>query len=237
MKHLSLQRRQAGFSLIEIAIVLVIVGLMIGGLVTPLTVQFEQRKVADTQKALDEAKEALTGFALLHGYLPCPAVSSMNGLEDRRGARCNGEKRVGILPWATLGLRKSDSWNNLFRYSVTPAFSDSEQLFALSTPRDISIVTRNGGALVQATALNDIPAMIMSHGKNGFGAISEQGQRQAGAQSNNVDERSNAVSNNIFISRAASEAQQAGGSYDDIVTWLSPNILFNRMVAAQRLPR
>lgn len=237
MKHHCPPRRQAGFSLIEIAIVLVIVGLMIGGLVTPLTVQYEQRKVVETQKALDEAKEALTGFALLHGYLPCPAVSSMNGLEDRRGARCNGEKRAGILPWATLGLRKSDSWNNPFRYSVTPAFSDSEQLFALSTPRDISIVTRNGGALVQATALNDIPAMIMSHGKNGFGAISEQGQRQAGAQGNNVDERSNAVSNNIFISRAASEAQQAGGSYDDIVTWLSPNILFNRMVAAQRLPR
>lgn len=230
-------RRQAGFSLIEVAIVLVIVGLMIGGLVTPLSVQLEQRKVADTQKALDEAKEALTGFALRYGYLPCPAVSSGNGLEDRRGARCNGEKRAGILPWATLGLRKSDSWDNLFRYSVTPAFSDSEQLFTLATPRDISIVTRNGGALVQATALNDIPAMIMSHGKNGVGAISEQGQRRAGAQGNNVDERSNAVSSNIFISRAAGTEQQAGGSYDDIVVWLSPNILFNRMVAAQRLPR
>ncbi len=237
MRHNCTHRRQAGFSLIEIAIVLVIVGLMIGGLVTPLTVQLEQRRIAETQKALDEAKEALTGFALLHGYLPCPAVSSMNGLEDRRGARCNGEKRVGILPWATLGLRKSDSWNNLFRYSVTPAFSDSEQLFSLATPRDISIVTRNGGALAPATALNDIPAMIMSHGKNGLGAISEQGQRQAGAPGNNVDERSNLVSNNIFISRAASEAQQAGGSYDDIVAWVSPNILFNRMVAAQRLPR
>lgn len=237
MRPLSLPPRQAGFSLIEVAIVLVIVGLMIGGLVTPLTVQLEQRKVADTQKALDEAKEALTGFALRYGYLPCPAVSSVNGLEDRRGARCNGEKRAGILPWATLGLRKSDSWNNLFRYSVTPAFSDSEQLFALNTPRDISIVTRNGGALVQATALNDIPAMIMSHGKNSYGAISEQGQRQLGAQGNNVDERSNAVSSNIFISRAAGAEQQAGGSYDDIVVWLSPNILFNRMVAAQRLPR
>ena len=33
MKHLASPRRQAGFSLIEIAIVLVIVGLMIGGLV------------------------------------------------------------------------------------------------------------------------------------------------------------------------------------------------------------
>lgn len=237
MRTFSLPPRQAGFSLIEIAIVLVIVGLMIGGLVTPLTVQLEQRRVADTQKALDEAKEALTGFALRYGYLPCPAVSSVNGLEDRRGARCNGEKRVGILPWATLGLGKSDSWNNLFRYSVTPAFSDSEQLFALNTARDISIVTRNGGALVQATALNDIPAMIMSHGKNGYGAISEQGQRQAGMPGNHVDERSNAVGSNIFISRAASGEQQAGGSYDDIVVWVSPNILFNRMVAAQRLPR
>lgn len=233
-------RRQRGFTLIEIAIVLVVVGLMIGGLVTPLTVQLEQRKVAETQKALDEAKEALTGFALRYGYLPCPAISSVNGLEDRRGARCNGEKRVGILPWATLGLRKSDSWNNLFRYSVTPAFSDSEQLFGLSTPRDISVVTRNGSTLVQATGLNDIPAMIMSHGKNGYGAISEQGQRQQGAQGAqgvNVDERSNAISSNIFISRPASGQGQPGGEFDDIVVWIAPGILFNRMVAAQRLPR
>ena len=230
-------RRQRGFSLIEIAIVLVIVGLMIGGLVTPLTVQLEQRKVAETQKALDEAKEALTGYALRYGYLPCPAISAMNGLEDRRGGRCNGDKRVGFLPWATLGLRAGDSWDKLFRYSVTPAFSDSEQPFTLATPRDISIVTRNGGPLLQATALNDIPAMIMSHGKNGFGASSVQGQRQAVAASNNVDERSNAAGTNIFISRPASGAQQPGGEFDDIVVWLSPNILFNRMVAAQRLPR
>ena len=230
-------RRQRGFSLIEIAIVLVIVGLMIGGLVTPLTVQLEQRKVAETQQALDEAKEALTGYALRYGYLPCPAISPMNGLEDRRGARCNGDKRVGFLPGATLGLRQADSWNNLFRYSVTPAFSDSEQPFGLGTPRDISIVTRNGGALLQATALNDIPAMIMSHGKNGYGATSVQGQRQAVPIGNNIDERSNASGAAIFISRPASGAQQPGGEFDDLVVWLSPNILFNRMVAAQRLPR
>ncbi|WP_219118834.1 prepilin-type N-terminal cleavage/methylation domain-containing protein [Janthinobacterium sp. UMAB-56] len=230
-------RRQRGFSLIEIAIVLVIVGLMIGGLVTPLTVQLEQRKVAETQKALDEAKEALTGYALRYGYLPCPAISSGNGLEDRRGTRCNGEKRVGFLPWASLGLRPGDSWNNLLRYSVTPAFSDSGQLFSLTTPRDISIVTRNGGALLQATALNDIPAMIMSHGKNGFGATSAQGRRQAVPFGNNVDERNNASNATTVLSRAASGPQQPGGGFDDLVTWLSPNILFNRMVVAQRLPR
>ncbi|MEG0881871.1 MAG: type II secretion system protein [Janthinobacterium sp.] len=230
-------RRQGGFSLIEIAIVLVIVGLMIGGLVTPLTVQLEQRKVAETQQALNEAKEALTGYALRYGYLPCPAISAMSGLEDRRGTRCTGEKRAGFLPWATLGLRQGDSWNNLFRYSVTPAFSDSGQQFNLGTPRDISVVTRQGGALLQATALSDIPAMIMSHGKNGFGATSVQGQRQAVPFGNNVDERNNASNATAFISRAASGPQQPGGEFDDLVVWLSPNILFNRMVAAQRLPR
>ena len=120
---------------------------------------------------------------------------------------------------------------------MTPAFSDSDQLFSLSTPRDISIVTRNGGALLQATALNDIPAMIMSHGKNGFGATSVQGQRRAVPFGNNVDERNNASNATTVISRAASGPQQPGGEFDDLVAWLSPNILFNRMVVAQRLPR
>ncbi|MBB5609560.1 MULTISPECIES: prepilin-type N-terminal cleavage/methylation domain-containing protein [unclassified Janthinobacterium] len=231
-------QHQAGFSLIEIAIVLVIVGLMIGGLVTPLTVQLEQRKVAETQKALDDAREALTGFAVRYGYLPCPAISAMNGLEDRNGGRCTEEKRAGFLPWTTLGLGKSDSWNNLFRYSVTPAFSDSEQQFGLGTPRDISVATRDGGPLTQATALNDIPAVIMSHGKNGFGATSAQGQRRVGlAVAGNLDERNNIASDTLFISRAGSTGLQAGGSFDDMVVWLSPNILFNRMVTAQRLPR
>jgi prepilin-type N-terminal cleavage/methylation domain-containing protein len=233
-----MSRHQTGFSLIEIAIVLVIVGLMIGGLVTPLTVQLEQRKVAETQKALDDAREALTGFAIRYGYLPCPAISAMNGLEDRSGSRCTEEKRAGFLPWATLGLGKSDSWNNLFRYSVTPAFSDSEQQFGLGTPRDISIATRDGGPLAQATAINDIPAVIMSHGKNGFGATSAQGQRRmAQSEAGNLDERNNIASDTLFISRAGSTGLQAGGSFDDMVVWLSPNILFNRMVTAQRLPR
>ncbi|CDG82736.1 type II secretion system protein [Janthinobacterium agaricidamnosum] len=228
--------RQNGFSLLEIAIVLLIVGLMIGGLVTPLAVQIEQRKVADTNKALDEAKEALTGFAVRYGYLPCPAISASNGLEDRRGGACANDKRDGFLPWATLGLQKTDSWDHLLRYSVTPAFSNATVLFSLQTPRDISVVTRGAdGALVQATALKDIPALIMSHGKNGFGATSGSGVSSATPAGTNVDERNNSANATTFISRPASDGGP-GGEFDDIVVWLSPNILYHRMVAAQRLP-
>src|SRR5471032_91980 len=229
--------RQRGFTLIEIAIVLVIVGLMIGGLVTPLTMQIEQRKISETQKSLDEAKEALAGFALRNGYLPCPAISADNGLEDRVGNRCRDEKRVGLLPWATLGLGKLDGWNHLYRYSVTPAFSDSVQLFNLSTPRDISVATRDAqGKLTAATAVNDIPAVIMSYGKNGYGASTEQGSTIADAGSGNADEKINAAASTAFIAHDGNDNPAApGGQYDDIVAWLSPNILFSRMVAAQRI--
>ncbi|MCU6498411.1 type II secretion system GspH family protein [Rugamonas sp. A1-17] len=229
--------RQSGFTLVEIAIVLIIVGLMIGGLITPLSMQLEQRKISETQKAMEEAREALVGFALRNGYLPCPAISSGNGLEARAGNRCAGERRSGYLPWATLGLGKLDAWNHLFRYSVTPAFSDSGALFNLSTPRDITVATRDaGGQLVAATAVNDIPAVIVSHGKNGYGGSNELGGAIANGAAGNTDEQLNAGSDTQFVSRDASAtATTPGGAYDDIVVWLSPNILFNRMVAVQKI--
>lgn len=231
--------RQHGFSLVEMAVVLVIVGLMIGGLLTPLSVQMEQRRVGETQKALDEARDALAGFALRNGYLPCPAVSSANGLEDRSGANCTGGKRQGFIPWATLGVAKLDSWGHLYRYSVSPAFSDSRQLFDLRTRRDITIGTRDPrGNLVAASAINDIPAVVLSHGKNGAGGVSDTGIRVAELSATNLDERTNARQDGIaFVTRVPSDSPAApGGEFDDLVVWLSPNVLFNRMVAAGTLP-
>ena len=233
-------RRARGFSLVEMAVVLVIVGLMIGGLLTPLSMQLEQRRVGETQKAMDEAREALMGFAMRNGYLPCPAVSPGNGLEDRSGANCTGGKRVGLLPWATLGVPKLDAWGRMYRYSVSPTFSNSQAMFDLRTRRDITIGTRDTrGNLVAATWINDIPAVIVSHGKNGFGGVSELGMRAAAASSTNVDERTNAAPAGIaFVARPATDNTAApGGEFDDLVVWVSPNILFNRMVSAGTLPR
>lgn len=43
-------KRIRGFSLIELAIVLVIVTLLIGGLAVPLTAQIQARRIAETKK-------------------------------------------------------------------------------------------------------------------------------------------------------------------------------------------
>lgn len=229
--------RQAGFTLVEIAIVLLIVGLMIGGLIAPLSSQMEQRRVTDTRRALEEAREALFGFALRNGYLPCPAISASNGLEDREGNTCN--KRYGYLPWATLGVARLDGWNRLLGYSVTPAFADAGVLFSLKTPRDITIATRAAnGQLAAATGINDIPAAIISFGRNGYGGTSDQNTIVADAGVGNLDEKTNLQSaGTALIARDVSEdPRAAGGAFDDMVIWISPNILYNRMVAAQRLP-
>lgn len=231
--------KSAGFSLVEMAIVLVIVGLLLGGMLTPLSMQMEQRRIGETQKQLDEIREALIGYALRNGYLPCPAISAGNGLEDRSGAGCTDDKRQGFIPWATLGVGKLDSWNHLFRYSVTPTFTNSIAPFSMSTPRDISVFTRSGsGLLVGATAENDIPAVVMSHGKNGYLGTSEQGVRVADPSFTNSDEKTNADAEGTrFVMRPSSDnTRQPGGEFDDMVTWISPNILVSRMVAAQRLP-
>jgi len=240
MKTTLSQRAHHGFTLVEMAMVLVIVGLMLGGLITPLSAQLEQRRVGETQKALEEAREALVGYAVRYGHLPCPAISAANGLEDRSGTRCANEKRAGFLPWATLGLSKLDSWNHLLRYSVTPAFSDSAPAahFTFLTPRDITVATRDlQGNLVPATASADIPAVVISHGKNGYGATSEQGRLIADVGQGNADEKLNASSATSFVTRPSNDnPAQPGGEFDDLVVWVSPNILFNRMVSAQRLP-
>lgn len=236
--------RNRGFSLLELSVVLVIIALLLGGLLVPLGAQVEQRQYAETEKQLLEIKEALMGFAVSNRYLPCPAVSSANGVEDRTGTSCNGGKRVGFLPWVTLGVKPSDSWGNLFRYSVTPAFtvSDPANLFTLDEASDatwITIRTRNSSGAVDLSIPDGIPAAVLSHGKNGYGATSDTGIARAlpGTWDNTQDEFQNANNTDLFWSRTrADNAAVTGGPFDGIVVWISPKILFSRMVAAGRLP-
>ena len=58
--------RSRGFTLIEMAIVLVIITILIGGLAMPLSAQIQARRIAETSKTLDEAKEAIIGYAMSH---------------------------------------------------------------------------------------------------------------------------------------------------------------------------
>lgn len=234
-----------GFTLVEMAVVLVIVGLMLGGLLLPLSAQIDQRNYSDTQKSLSEIKEALIGYALSHGYFPCPAKSATDGREDRTGFTCTdpgtGPKRIGHLPWAALGISKLDGWGHQFRYSVTLAYADSGAKIALSplTARDITIQTRDSDGNIQNLSnANDIPAAIVSMGKNGAWGYDNDGTQVADNSATNADEDTNGSGDGtVFFSRTpTSNTAVTGGEFDDVVAWISPSMYLNRMVAAGQLP-
>jgi len=46
--------------------------LLLATLLAPISAQIDQRKISDTQNALNQITDALTGYALSKGYLPCP---------------------------------------------------------------------------------------------------------------------------------------------------------------------
>ncbi|WP_284155349.1 type II secretion system protein [Sulfuricystis multivorans] len=209
-----------GFTLTEMAVVLVIVALLIGGMILPLSTQMDLRNVAETRKQLSDIVEALYGFAASHPasdgrpYLPCPDTDG-DGIENRSGGSCANQE--GKLPWSTLGLGRQDAWGNPFRYRVTASFSNSMTGFTLLTGGDMRVCTT--GACI-ATLGTQLPAVILSTGKNGL------------ATPTDADELANLDGNTDFVMHDSTNAT----SFDDQVVWLPPTILFNRMVTAGRLP-
>lgn len=237
----SLKRRQRadGFSLVELAIGILVIALLLGSILVPLSTQVEQRKISETQKALGEIKEALIGFALTQGYFPCPAASTTNGSEGMRTTGvCND--RQGLLPWAALGTPKLDAWGHAFRYSVSPNFSNSTSRFSMTSAADISIDSRDAtGTVVDLSNANEIPVVVYSVGRNGNWGTNDDGNAVGDVSGTNVDEDTNSGgTGQVFFSRTLTTSTAiTGGEFDDIIDWISPMLVFNRMVAAGKLPR
>lgn len=116
----------SGFSLIEMAIVLVIIGLLAGGILLPISEQLQNTRLTDNENQMQTIKEALIGFAISNGRLPCPATLTSSGMESPQGGG-NCTLQHGFVPFQSLGLSGqfnqdnlySDPWNNPFGYSVT----------------------------------------------------------------------------------------------------------------------
>lgn len=220
--------RASGFSLAELAIVLVIVGMLLAALMAPLGAQREQRNIIDTKRQLDDIREALLGYLAAQGRLPCPATATLadsNAAAGQEVAPCSAGATPyvsGVLPWKTLGLKESDAWARRYGYTVTKAFANPG--VTLTSAGVISVLDNAGGNTIS----NAAAAIVVSHGANGAGAyLGDGSQLPASADASEVE---NANADNVFVSKNGTD------TYDDLMMWLSPNILFNRLVAAGRLP-
>jgi prepilin-type N-terminal cleavage/methylation domain-containing protein len=223
-----------GFTLVEMAIVLVIVGLLLAGLFTPLNAQLELRRTEETRVILDEAKDALTGFAVSNKFLPCPDVAVIpTGVEGaRNGAtnQCIGLE--GVLPWQVLGVRAVDAWGRYIRYRVSLDFSNNVTFFTMTDTGDITVNSDTG--ILTTSAI----AVLVSHGTNGFGGITTTQATPANQMPapTGADELENSNGLNLTYISHTPTPQGSANEFDDNVTWISSTILVNRMVAAGQLP-
>jgi len=275
----------SGFSLVEVSVVLVIVGLLLAGLLLPLGAQIEQQNMNETNRRLEMAREALVGFAVTNRRMPCPASLSSSGVETTPSAVSPGlgtcsNALTGYVPAVTLGLQPIDSgtrlfldaWGNPIRYAVTDfaitftstggttytslrpfTYTDglrtvynghSNALLALApdlrvcamyagtTSTHVPIVTSPSVLCGTTTTAEDnglitnAVAVIFSTGKNTpTGGIG-------------LDEAANLNGDRAFASHSPIPAgtSLAGGEFDDIVLWLSPFSLYNRMIVGGALP-
>lgn len=210
-----------GFTLTEMAVVLVIVSLLIGGMVVPMSAQQDIRNATETQRLLADVGEALYGYAATHTasdgkpYLPCPDTDG-NGTENRSGNACANQE--GALPWADLGLGRQDAWGNTLRYRVAAAVSNNATGFTLFSSGDLRVCDSAACTGILASAL---PAVIVSPGKNGAAPPTDN------------DEGENSDGDTDFVQHT----QSGGGTgFDDLVVWLPTNLLIQRMISAGRLP-
>jgi len=283
------RRRVSGFSLIELAIGLVIVATLLSALLVPLATQMDQRRVGETQKQLETAREALIGFAIANGRLPCPATDISNGIETfaPAGTRVTGECLYlnGFLPGVTLGLSPLDAdgyfrdaygtRSNRIRYAVSTenvdrwsgASCDDRGTKGTAEPR---VLTKSRGmvlvgmamiaqaadcdnsflyictaATTAANACNEVagaggagePAnQVLS--KGGAAAVIWSVGRNAAdvGRTRPADELENLDLDNDRFFVARERRDTADKEFDDLVLWISPNILFARMTAAGALP-
>ena len=127
---------QRGFTLVEIAIVLLIVSILLGYTVAmfPRQQELKQYRAADVE--MDRVIEAIIGFAQVNGRLPCPAMPGSGGFSPPGaggGANCGAANifYAGFVPLNTLGITGRvnadnlmlDPWGNPYRYYVS--FTDA----------------------------------------------------------------------------------------------------------------
>ena len=249
-----------GFSLVELSIVILIMGLLLGGLLLPLSVQRENARLTAAAEQIDDIEAALFGFALTNGYLPCPATPTSLGTAATSGGGCSSAH--GFVPASTLGLRGTrnadnlllDPWASPVRYSVTASDADGDgqwDFVVAGEMRDVSISVLSPDLVICSTAAGSsstacadaastlssaAPFVVYSLGKDWATSASADQQENIGATlGGGPSGVSYAVASDVvFVSRTSSI--QAGSEYDDVLRWASPLTLYRELISGAQLP-
>ncbi|MEN9461641.1 MAG: hypothetical protein RIS84_1661 [Pseudomonadota bacterium] len=234
-----------GFTLVELAMSLLVIGLLMGTLILPVTGQLNARAISETEKTMDNIKEALIGYAVMNSKLPCPAAVVSNPAANDFGTSqsilCGQE---GFLPWAELGIGKvTDAWGFPIRYRVDSNYTVANT--ATGLPLDLKTtdkinVTHDyvlpptyqpvNKPLVSSEADNSskIIVVLLSYGNDQTPNGTQEQQK------NGTTPYENADGNAIYVLNDNVKGGDADKNFDDIVMWLPKTTLLARLAAANR---
>ena len=247
--------RPHGFTLLELMLALFILAILAAGLSMPLAAQVSLRRVEESKRQLDDARDALLGFAAANGRLPCPATGESRGTErfapgsDARDGLC-ADFFDGLLPAATLGLSPldaegfaRDAWGssaNRIRYAVfggRPVGGIANPLTRVNGVRQATLdeigaapgylVICSTGATAEASGCG--PAANQLTRKAAF-VLMSLGPNAPETPPRGSDESRNVDGDGVFV------AHEPARDFDDIVIWAGVNQLASRLVAAGRAP-
>ncbi|MCH9670287.1 MAG: type II secretion system GspH family protein [Gammaproteobacteria bacterium] len=217
--------RTRGFTLLELAIGLVAISLILGGLARPLARHIELKRTHETHAVLNRAREALLGFAIANNNrLPCPDVDGDGVADPANAPRDLCPDVEGYLPATTLGVEAFDGWGRRLRYRANNAYSQFEGVPNPPDTRGALLVQNRRVERLTLTNPHAAAALLFSCGKNG---VPDSDNRGAGV----VRGCSSTAVDGLYVQGVPTD-----GVFDDILIWVSKNVLLNRLVSASRWP-
>ncbi|KUJ74629.1 hypothetical protein AVO42_04310 [Thiomicrospira sp. XS5] len=111
----------AGFTLMEVVLALLLIGLLAGSYLKFSNVTSYAAQAKETRLQVQAIRDSLLTFLKVNRYLPCPDIDG-DGREDRSTSTDAGitycKERSGFLPSVQLGVDTKDAWGNPFYYRV-----------------------------------------------------------------------------------------------------------------------
>lgn len=233
-------RKYKAFTLVEMAVVLVIIGLMMGILVSGSKAFIESHQRSATTEKLQVIRTAMINHIARTRRLPCPALpASATGVEATwaappappapqlstcAGLAAFGQTYAGVVPWTTLGLPQdmaNDPWAHRISYvvsqsGVTPDGYRRAGTISVHSTAPIALGAPPAGN--QSNVGNLATVLLVSHGKNGFGAWIPGGGTMPAAPG--LLERENRPINTAFV-LAPTDDTNTANPFDDQLLWFS----------------
>jgi prepilin-type N-terminal cleavage/methylation domain-containing protein len=216
-----------GFTLAEMAIVVLLGSIMLTMGVKMFTAIKDHSAYSDTRSKQETIKTALIGYLRNNKRLP-PADTALppDGTMDAGG--------WGVLPYRDLGLPRDavlDGWGNYFSYRVSNTGSGTN--WTSVTGFDLASYTETTYTAITVNDVSSPPPLtaqavvvVISHGKNGFGAATTKGTSRMAPTGGVATEDTNAATGATY--NLLDPNPQAG--YDDVVLYMTPADLWRPLI-------